>query len=220
MNQLGSRDAMHQAVAAMRIARMGPAAAPATPYLIRNLRNTKHVRLSRDRKEGTTVARAAAQALVAIGDPSVGGLVRALAHTESAVRRHAAWALGELKNAAGIVPLMNATADEEDPVRAAVAEALGKIRDPRSIPLLVTTMNQDESPLVRRTAETALRKLTEIPLLIEGLKDGSPVVRNNSAYILWLMTAKEFRTDAAAWEQWWREQQGQAASGGSAAAEE
>ncbi|MBD3240860.1 MAG: hypothetical protein GF331_09765 [Chitinivibrionales bacterium] len=207
VEQLGSRDALQQAVAAMRIATIGPAAAPAAPYLIRNLRNAKRVRLSKSRDNEKTVGQAAAEALVAIGEPSVGGLVRALEHSEPAMRRQAAWALGELKNAAAIVPLMDAITDPEDPVRASVVEALGKIRDPRSIPVLVTTMNQDESPLVRSAAESALRKVTEIPMLIEGLKDPSPLVTNNSAYILWLMTAKEFRTDVTAWEQWWRGQQ-------------
>ena len=55
-------------------------------------------------------------------------------------------------------------------------------------------------------AETSLRNLTEIPLLIRGLRDDSKMVRENSTYIRWLMTTKEFRDDADAWERWWKEE--------------
>jgi hypothetical protein len=151
-------------------------------------------------------------ALAAIGRPIVGNLTRALDHSEAPVRAGAAWVLGEIKDGSSVVRLLEKIRDPDEQVRSAIATALGKIRDPRAIPLLVTMVSDDKSEAARSGAEAALRKLTEVPLLIDGLRDPNTFVQDNSAYILWLMTAKEFRKDVGAWERWWREQQQSTAS--------
>jgi HEAT repeat protein len=213
---LGGEDPVVQVESALRLRALGRKAAPATPHLIKRLRSRTPVTLSRrDRKrlsdaeqvEGLSPGRAAAMALVAIGDVAVPFLLKALKHSDRFSRAGAAWALGEIKHSATVDPLIEALKDPQEVVREAAAEALGKIRDPRTIPLLVTLLNKDDSPDVRRATEVALRNLTDVPQLIKGLKDRSTVVQDNCAYILWLMTAKEYKKDVAAWETWYREQQ-------------
>jgi HEAT repeat protein len=89
-----------------------------------------------------------------------------------------------------------------------VVRALGAIRDPRAIPLLLKVLDEDTNPSVLEKTERALKKLTDIPTLIEGLKSEHPVVQDNATYVLWLMTAKDFKQDYDKWKQWWEKQQG------------
>ncbi len=216
VDQLDEPDPEEQVAAALALARKGPQAASAVPFLIRRFRNTETVRRGRSSGRGGSAgsdsamspARAAGVALVAIGEPAVPALVRSLHHNEAPIRAGACRALGELKHAAGTDQLMRALKDEDERVRAAAAEALGNVREPRAIPLLLTMYSGDESGAARQSAEKALKKVTEIPLLIEGLKEPHPLVQDNSAYILFLMTTKEFKKDVAAWETWWKEQEG------------
>ena len=44
---------------------------------------------------------------------------------------------------------------------------------------------------------------TEIPLLIGALDNQNSLVRDNAAYILWLMTGKDLGTDKQAWVEWY-----------------
>jgi len=214
VDQLSASDPIEQIFAAFELRKMGKRAIPATPYLLRRLRNTMLVELSRRdrRKLGEDIdrlspAKAAAMSLASIGKPIVGNLNRALHHDEAPVRAGAAWVLGEIKHSSSVGPLLAKVKDPNGTVRGMAAIALGKIRDPRAIPLLVTMMAEDNTEETRKMAEWALRRLTEVPLLIKGLRDESTFVQDNAAYILWLMTAKEFRKDVQAWERWWREQE-------------
>lgn len=51
--------------------------------------------------------------------------------------------------------------------------------------------------------EIALKMHTEIPLLIGALDNQSGLVRDNAAYILWLMTGKNLGADKQAWVDWY-----------------
>jgi hypothetical protein len=215
MKQLSSEEPYEQIVGAVRLGGLGEDAAPAVPDLIKKLYRNEKVDLSRKQRKDlqshgvreATPAGAARRALVAIGKPSVEPLVKVLSDRNPTVKSNAAWVLGELKDARTVDFLIEALKDSNDTVRDKAVEALGKIRDPRSIPFLVKVLDEDESGAVKASTEIALRNHTDISSLIAGLRDKHPVVRDNSAYILWLMTAKEFRDDADKWEEWWKEQE-------------
>jgi hypothetical protein len=194
-------------------------AAPALPKLIELLGD--NTRLNPTKKEikafaadtlaKFTPALMARKALVAIGEPAVKPLIEALSIRSFSVRAHSAWILGEIKDPRCVEPLLGAVKDSSFIVRTKVSEALGKIRDPRSIPLLLTLLEQDTSGSVKTATQTALNNLTDIPTLIQGLKDPHTIVKDNAAYILFLMTAQDFRSDPSQWEIWWKKQQEQPA---------
>jgi len=156
---------------------------------------------------GISPAQAAIITLVSFGEPAIPALIKTLSHKNYVFRANAAIALGELRAMKAVPELITAIQDSHPRVRMEAAEALGKIRDPKTIPILVTQMNQDTLPEVLQVTENALKNLTDIPTLIAGLRAPYPVVQENCAYILWLMTTKEFKNDAQAWEDWWKEEQ-------------
>jgi HEAT repeat protein len=212
--QLDDPEPATQVRASLALRDLGPAATAAVSALIKRFRSTVVVVApSGDSVPvdsavvGLSPARAAALALVAIGDAAVEPLVAVLRHSDPQMRAGAAWALGELKDGRSVEGLVEAARDGRDDVRRMAVEALGKIRDPKTIPIITSLGAEDESPAVRSAARQAQRSVSEIPLLIQGLRDKSRVVKDNSAYILWLLTAKEFRRDAEQWEAWWQEQQ-------------
>ncbi|MBN2188663.1 MAG: hypothetical protein JW699_04355, partial [Chitinispirillaceae bacterium] len=51
----------------------------------------------------------------------------------------------------------------------------------------------------------SLKLHTEIPLLIGALENQNILVRDNSAFILWLMTGKNFGKDKQGWVDWYAE---------------
>jgi HEAT repeat protein len=214
VTQLDDPDPAVQVRASLALRDMGPAATAAVGALIKRFRSTAVVAASPSDSVpvdsaviGLSPARAAALALVAVGDAAVEPLVSTLRHSDPQMRAGAAWTLGELKDGRSVDGLVGAARDDKDVVRRVAVEALGKIRDPKTIPIITSLAAEDESPAVRSSARLAQRSVSEIPLLIQGLRDKSRVVKDNSAYILWLLTAKEFRKDADQWEAWWQEQQ-------------
>jgi hypothetical protein len=198
----------------LNAAERGPQSAGAIPQIIELLGdetafkpNQAEKKLKVDSLAGKTPARAARFALIKIGSASVEPLIEALTIRNKAIRANSAWTLGQLKDARSVEPLINAVRDSSAMVRANASEALGKIRDPRSIPVLVTLLGEDTSEAVRVATQEALNNLTDIPTLITALHDPSDVVRTNVAYILFLMTAQDFRNDPLKWETWWKDQQ-------------
>ena len=145
----------------------------------------------------------AAEALGSIGGvKSVRALIGALDDGNVFVREHAAGALGELKDTVAVWPLIMALKDGNAAVRSAAAFALGKIRDPRAIPSLYSLL-KDEQLRVRQIAQQSLSMLTDISQLITALDDKSPMVRENVAYVLWLMTGKDLGQDKGLWLEWY-----------------
>lgn len=86
------------------------------------------------------------------------GLIRALSDKDKDIRREAAYALAEVKDASAGPALMRALQDEAGPVRAGAAWALGEINEVRAIPLLVGA-SMDEDMFVRLQADAALMKI-------------------------------------------------------------
>jgi HEAT repeat protein/sRNA-binding regulator protein Hfq len=133
---------------------------------------------------------------------AVGPLIAALNDMSPEVRARAAAALGAIADTAAVNPLIAALKEKIAPVRKAAAEALGEIRDPRAIPSLYSAL-QESGDTVRGAIETSLRLHTEIPLLIGVLDHENSQVRENAAYILWLMTGQDLGQDKQAWVDWY-----------------
>lgn len=118
------------------------------------------------------------------------------------VREKTAKALGCLGDTVSIVPLITALKDVNPDVRGTAATSLSYIRDPRAIPSLYSLL-KDENLAVREKARNSLRLHTELKQLIDGLDDPSTTVRENSSYVLWLLTGKDFGNDPEKWKKWY-----------------
>ena len=66
-------------------------------------------------------------------------------------------------------------------------------------------MVKDRDPEVKALAEEAIKLHTEIPLLISTLDDSSPMVRENAAYLLLILTGQDIGQDKAQWQRWYDE---------------
>jgi len=118
----------------------------------------------------------AIQSLREVGAPAVKPLIEALG--DQKVRSGAAKALGEIKDARAIDPLIAVLRDEDN-----AAEALGKIGAPAVEPLIVAL--RDEDWYVRENAAKALGETKDaraVKPLIEALGDQN--VRSNAAKAL------------------------------------
>lgn len=148
------------------------------------------------------VRRSVAEALGAIGaseaTPALAELCR---DNDNFVRAEAVRALGKMKDGSATTTLIDALKDRTVDVRAAAVEALGMLRDSRSIPSLYAAL-KDKNETVREKAQAAIRRFTELPLLVAALDDESTAVRANAAYVLWLMTGRDFGRDKTKWEAW------------------
>jgi HEAT repeat protein len=82
-----------------------------------------------------------------------------LRHKDTAVRREAAVALGELHSYPALSPLMDVLRDPESDVRAAAARALAEIGDWRAQASLSWTAAKDNDMAVREAATAALARL-------------------------------------------------------------
>ena len=104
----------------------------------------------------------------------VTGLIKALDYQKDAsVRRAAAEALGKLKDARAVVPLIAALEDESTAVRREAAEALGKSGDARAVEPLIVAL-RDKVTDVRLNAAEALGELKDaraVEPLIAALED-------------------------------------------------
>jgi len=95
--------------------------------------------------------------LKAKGD--VGGLIKALEYRkDTAVRISAAKALGELKDARTVEPLIAVLKDRDWSVREAAAGALGQLGDSRAVEPLIAVL-KDSGKDVHEAAADALKKL-------------------------------------------------------------
>jgi len=148
------------------------------------------------------VRRSVAESLGLIAVPeAVATLVELSRDSDLGVRVAAVRSLGMAKDNGAVDALLDALRDPAVEVRVYAVESLGSLRDSRSIPSLYA-MVKDSNEIVREKASTALKGLTELPLLVAALDDESPAVRSNAAYVLWLMTGQDFGVDREKWELW------------------
>jgi HEAT repeat protein len=133
---------------------------------------------------------------------AVPALAKALNDVSPGVRSESALALGLIADTAAVNPLCAAIKDNDMQVRKNAILALGEILDPRAIPMLYTAIQESRDTL-RPVIEQVLKQHTEIPFLIAALDNGKVIVRENAAYILWLMTGKDLGQDKQAWTDWY-----------------
>jgi sRNA-binding regulator protein Hfq len=130
------------------------------------------------------------------------GLVKAISDSSGEARKKAVAALGAMNDTIAVLPLIAALRDNDPAVRKAAAEALGDIRDPRAILPLCSAL-QDTVDSARAAIQFSLKLHSEIPLLIGTLDNRNTLVRDNAAYILWLLTGKNFGNDKQGWVNWY-----------------
>lgn len=166
-------DYAKQKAAAERLARAGPAAAPAVPALIKVL-GQPIVRVGGDVMSpvpGFEDAITAAQrALRAIGPPTVPALVAALGQP-SAAGDHAAALLAEMNDARAVQPLVEAIGGGHE---FAVREALVRLTV-RGVDDAVAARLADPDPRVRRAVVLVLigrRDVRALPAIVEVLAKG------------------------------------------------
>lgn len=94
-------------------------------------------------------------ALRQFGKSALPTLFQLIRSGEAKDRRGAAWALGELKETAGVPLLLEALRDPEDDVALDAATALGRIKDTASIPALMDSL-EHQNMHVGRAAARAL----------------------------------------------------------------
>jgi HEAT repeat protein/energy-coupling factor transporter ATP-binding protein EcfA2 len=130
------------------------------------------------------IASQVTKALVAIAEPAVKPLIRALRDQDSEVRQRAVWALVQLRELA-VEPLISALQDKDSWVRQKAVEALERIGEPAVKPLIGAL--QDKDSRVRRRAAEALEKIGDaraVGSLIGALRDEHNGVRWSAAEAL------------------------------------
>ena len=172
---LSSPDPQERAVAACSLGKAGDTAA--IPFLVQTLGDDTSISLVRCWDSGTwspamssfkkpSPGEQAAIALASFGQQAVEPLIAALGHDSPAVRRNAAWAIGETRGGSSVnrrdafEPLMAALLDEDAWVRRAAAFAFGEIRDTRAARALITALG-DSDYQVRDMAIYALGEMKE-----------------------------------------------------------
>ncbi len=98
----------------------------------------------------------AIEALVQIGSPAVGSLLRAIETPDPDVRKFVVDILGEIKDPRAVPALCNRLADDDENIRVASAEALGKIRDPRAVDVLLACLARSDYGWLHYAAAEAL----------------------------------------------------------------
>ena len=110
-----------------------------------------------------------------------------LADFSAAVRLENVLRLGQLKDVAAVIPLIQRLGDEHDFVRMAAVEALSRLEDLRAADPLTEVLRHDPVPMVRKQAVLALASLrdpTLVPKLIHALRDLDFSVFKNVVFVL------------------------------------
>jgi len=125
----------------------------------------------------------ALEALAACGDVATARLSTALRDERWKMRWRAVQALGELRRAAALEPILARLGDSRREVKRAAVEALRQIADQRAVEPLLTVL-ADEDDAVRWEAAKALGELRDgraIRPLLAALTDKTESVRQNAA---------------------------------------
>ncbi len=121
----------------------------------------------------------AAQAFADIGEGTLSELVKGLKHEDWLVRLHTVEALGKMKSAKAVEPLLYMMFNDRDSaVRVDAARSLGEIGDPRAVQFLITVMADAD---IRPKAIEALGRIGDrraVPVLV-GVITGADRPRNS-----------------------------------------
>jgi HEAT repeat protein len=133
------------------------------------------------------------QSLSALGEPAVPAVVEAL--SDPSRRRAAAEALGEIRSARAVEPLLALLSAEDSSTRAVAARALGRIRDPRALDGLVRA-GVDADAEVRDAALDAIDRLGAVVAALGGSPSVERLKASNTADVT--AEAAAGRTEPAA----------------------
>ncbi len=131
--QLLSSSPFQQIKAIRALRNQLPESEIATPLLIDFLGNHKSIAMhvtpfDKPNENLTTLSLEALETLIAIGDYAVPELLTKLASPQADIRKHAAYALGEIGNAEALEPLEKLKREPNPQVRAIIQSAIKKIR--------------------------------------------------------------------------------------------
>lgn len=180
---LGDKDEVVRLKAAYGLGVVG---APAVPALIEIWRETARSGVETESFQHATYA------LSAIGAPAVPALIDTLQDENESIRASAAYALGDIGNAAqeAVPSLTQALRDESALVRRHATEALGLIGQPAPDTVsALSGMLRDEHYWIRDNAARALARLgpaadAAIPALMDTLNDENRYVRFHATFAL------------------------------------
>lgn len=181
IENLYHESAEERAAAATKLGDMKEKAAVAVPFLVEMLSDSGFI------KPYGMVSTKAAEALVKIGAPSVEPLIGVLKSSrERMVRSTAASALGQLRDARAVEPLIASFREEDALFRLYVAEALGQIGKPAIGALSVLLRSGNE--IMREAATVSLgqiamfkRDIQAAEYLLISLRDNDVAVRRQAA---------------------------------------
>ena len=184
---LGGKDEVVRLNAAYELGTIGAAAVPA---LIETWRKTSADAGGSGSKNGSS--QHATYALSTIGEPAVPALIETLQDKNESIRASAAYALGDIGNAAqeAVHSLTQSLRDESAWVRRHATEALGLIGQPaqNTVAALIDLL-RDEHYWIRDNAARALARLgpaaeAAIPELADTLNDENRYVRFHAMFAL------------------------------------
>ncbi|HET6203343.1 MAG TPA: HEAT repeat domain-containing protein [Planctomycetota bacterium] len=146
--------------------------------------------------------------LIEIGKPSAPALRAGLAAKEEEGRRLAVFVLGEIDTQEGAAELRKMLAgDPAERVRVEVAYALGKMKPKGVAPAFAGQLRYESSVKVLRALLVNLSNFhdpeTVEPVLAFAEEKESDYLRRIAARTLQDLTGQMFRTDFAAWREWW-----------------
>jgi HEAT repeat protein len=146
-HRLYSADASERCKAADELSKLGAAAGPAVPKLIRLLADEHPFRLPDNGLDGPFFGypfECAVEALYNIGEPAVLPLIRVLKHSNARVRARAVDALGRMGDTRAVIPLRAAFSDRDVWVRRS-AVLYVRNRDPRLLDSYTSALKDRDS---------------------------------------------------------------------------
>lgn len=213
--------------ATMRLGKMGERAAPAIPFLIGLLHDTKTDAVTTT--SGLTLlviqAQMASDALAAIGKPAIRPLGEALHSDNGTVASFAARALSLMHDPEAVKTLMGALETSDADGRETLATRLKESKDFRVVEPLLASLAADD-PKVRGDAVATLeavsgeklgvdsqpwidwwqkdyaKVLQRVEGLIPELRSKNAAIRGMVAGTLEELTGERFGQDVAKWQQW------------------
>jgi HEAT repeat protein/beta-lactamase regulating signal transducer with metallopeptidase domain len=202
LQELQSNDPMARAAGACRLGKLGAKdAVPALIDLLADDASIKPVKCwgsgdwgpARAQFKGPSPGEQAALALASMGQSAGEALIAALGNGNEAVRRNAAWAIGEMRGghsndrAAAVDPLVGLLSDADPWVRAAAAFSLGEIRPDGVAEPLIASLG-DAEWFVREMAIYALGEMKSQaalePLRSLLLREENESVRRKAAWAM------------------------------------
>jgi HEAT repeat protein len=144
-----------------------------------------------------TVRLTAGEALEMVGPPAAPALIETLQNGSGLARRHAAAALGQLRDSRAAGPLIGGLQNGDTELRRACALALGSLRAAEAIPDLVAALTDDD-PTVRGHCAEALGRIGSEAGEGEAMRAAVPALRARLGDMANYLSSQRRVCDAAA----------------------